>query len=135
MINLAMPVLTHLLPVVRVLAVLVVALIFVISSVMHSVICLVGWRAHASGAQRGADLAYELVLDLADVIHGVTKEIKVPTYTTCSSCSGTGAEGSSVETCGTCNGAGEVRIQQGFFSIQQTCPTCHGQGKNGKKSV
>ena len=84
-----------------------------------------------SRVQRGADLRYTLDLDLEDAVRGTTVKIRIPTQVECKSCSGTGAEkGSKVETCGTCNGTGQVRMQQGFFSIQQTCPHCRGAGKN-----
>ncbi len=79
--------------------------------------------------QRGADLRYNLELSLEDAVSGTTVKIKVPTWTNCETCGGTGAtKGSSPKTCGTCHGAGQVRMQQGFFSVQQTCPSCHGKG-------
>ncbi len=78
---------------------------------------------------RGADLRYTLELDLEDAVRGTTVKIRVPTQVTCNPCNGTGAaKGSSPETCSTCHGAGQVRMQQGFFSVQQTCPHCRGQG-------
>ncbi len=79
---------------------------------------------------RGADLQYNLELSLEDAVHGKTVKIRVPTYVKCNKCNGSGAKkGSSPETCSTCHGVGQVRMQQGFFSLQQTCPTCHGTGK------
>ena len=61
---------------------------------------------------------------------GTTVKIKIPTLVGCKTCDGSGAKkGSSPLTCSTCGGTGQVRIQQGFFSVQQTCPHCHGQGK------
>ncbi len=79
---------------------------------------------------RGADLQYNLELSLEDAVHGKTVKIRVPTYVKCNKCNGSGAkQGSSPETCSTCHGVGQVRMQQGFFSLQQTCPTCHGTGK------
>lgn len=82
---------------------------------------------------RGADLAYRMELTLEEAISGVAREIHIPATETCSKCSGTGAKpGSSPVTCGTCNGAGKVRMQQGFFSVAQACPTCHGSGKEIK---
>jgi len=78
---------------------------------------------------RGADLRYNLELSLEDAVAGTTVKIRVPTFVECSSCSGSGAKkGTRPETCSTCGGHGQVRIQQGFFSIQQTCPRCHGRG-------
>lgn len=82
---------------------------------------------------RGADLAYRMELTLEEAITGVTREIHIPATEICSKCSGTGAKpGSTPATCATCGGAGKVRMQQGFFSVQQTCPTCHGAGKEIK---
>jgi molecular chaperone DnaJ len=79
--------------------------------------------------QRGADLRYNLELTLKEAVQGTTVKIRVPTYVTCDSCGGSGAKkGSSPKTCGTCQGVGQVRMQQGFFSVQQTCPNCHGKG-------
>ena len=74
---------------------------------------------------RGADLRYELSLDLEKAISGDSIKINIPTQVACNGCSGSGAkEGSSPINCGTCDGVGQVRMQQGFFSVQQTCPKC-----------
>jgi molecular chaperone DnaJ len=82
------------------------------------------------GPQRGSDLRYTLDLDLEDAVRGTTVTIRVPTLVNCKSCDGSGAKkGSSPTTCSTCAGVGQVRMQQGFFSVQQTCPRCHGSGK------
>ncbi|MCW8879974.1 MAG: molecular chaperone DnaJ [Kangiellaceae bacterium] len=79
--------------------------------------------------RRGADLQYNLELSLEDAVKGIKKTIKIPTYVNCDTCEGSGAKkGSSPVTCDTCKGVGQVRMQQGFFSVQQTCPSCHGQG-------
>lgn len=81
------------------------------------------------GPQRGADLQYTLRVDLEQAVKGTTAKIRVPTLMVCKKCDGTGSkEGSKPVTCSTCGGVGQVRMQQGFFSVQQTCPTCHGQG-------
>jgi len=88
-------------------------------------------RRGGGGAQvfRGADLGYELRLDLEKAVAGDTVEIDVPTQISCKTCDGSGAKkGTSPETCTTCGGAGQVRMQQGFFSVQQTCPACKGVG-------
>ena len=78
---------------------------------------------------RGADLRYELSLDLEKAISGDSIKINIPTQVACNGCSGSGAkEGSSPAKCGTCDGMGQVRMQQGFFSVQQTCPKCQGNG-------
>lgn len=83
-----------------------------------------------SRVRKGADLQYNLELSLEDAVAGTTVKIRIPTMKHCTSCSGSGAkQGSTPETCGTCAGHGQVRMQQGFFSVQQTCPKCHGAGK------
>lgn len=87
-----------------------------------------GGRAR-SGPQRGADLRYNLELSLEQAVHGDTLKIKVPSLIACASCDGSGAKaGSSPISCGTCGGQGQVRMTQGFFSVQQTCPNCRGSG-------
>ena len=81
------------------------------------------------GPARGSDLRYNLDLSLEEAVKGTSVQIKVPTLVGCKPCSGTGAKaGSKPMTCGTCGGHGQVRMQQGFFSVQQTCPTCRGRG-------
>jgi molecular chaperone DnaJ len=90
-----------------------------------------GRRGGGGGPQvfRGADLGYELRLDLETAVAGDTVTIDVPTQVTCDTCSGSGAKkGSDPVKCSTCGGVGQVRMQQGFFSIQQTCPACKGAG-------
>jgi molecular chaperone DnaJ len=83
------------------------------------------------GPQRGSDLRYTLDISLENAVKGTTVEIRVPTLATCDSCDGSGArKGSAPTTCGTCGGVGQVRMQQGFFQVQQTCPTCRGKGKS-----
>ena len=89
-----------------------------------------GERGGQQQGQRGADLRYDLELSLEEAIAGVAKEIRVPTLVACSTCEGSGAaSGSRPKTCDTCNGVGQVRMQQGFFSVQQTCPACRGRGQ------
>ncbi|TDX24663.1 molecular chaperone DnaJ [Modicisalibacter xianhensis] len=89
-----------------------------------------GARRNPNAPQRGADLRYNLELDLEDAVTGTTVDIRVPRHVECGHCDGEGAEpGSSKETCPTCHGMGQVRMQQGFFAVQQTCPTCHGRGE------
>ena len=79
--------------------------------------------------QRGSDLRYNLELTLEEAVAGTTVRIRVPTLVNCAACGGSGAKkGTSPRQCGTCHGAGQVRMQQGFFSISQTCPTCRGRG-------
>jgi molecular chaperone DnaJ len=78
---------------------------------------------------RGADLRYELELDLPQAVFGHTVEIEVPRLSECETCHGTGAaKGSTPSTCETCGGVGQVRVSQGFFQLQQTCPRCRGTG-------
>ncbi|CDG81132.1 molecular chaperone DnaJ [Janthinobacterium agaricidamnosum] len=91
-----------------------------------------GGRSRNSGPQvyRGADLRYNLEITLEQAAHGFNTTIRVPSWDKCDTCHGSGAKpGTSPTTCGTCGGHGQVRMQQGFFSIQQTCPKCHGSGK------
>ena len=89
-----------------------------------------GGRRGRSQVYRGADLRYELELDLEQAVFGDTASVEFTTLTECEECSGNGAsKGSKPETCDTCRGAGQVRMQQGFFTVQQTCPRCHGRGQ------
>ena len=79
---------------------------------------------------RGADLRYTLELDLEEAVRGKTVQIRIPGHKECETCDGSGAEkGSRPENCGTCAGMGQVRMQQGFFTVQQACPTCRGAGQ------
>ena len=79
---------------------------------------------------RGADLRYNLALSLEDAVAGTTVKIRLPKMVVCVSCKGSGAKkGSAPVNCPTCAGHGQVRMQQGFFSVQQACPQCRGQGK------
>jgi molecular chaperone DnaJ len=83
-----------------------------------------------NGVYRGADLRYNLELSLEDAARGTEVKIRIPTMDECAPCHGSGAKpGTQPQTCPTCHGRGEVRVSQGFFSIQQTCPQCHGTGK------
>ena len=86
-------------------------------------------RGGPNQAYRGADLRYNLELSLEEAVFGTTAKIRIPTHVNCHHCNGSGAKpGTKPSTCSTCNGVGQVRMQQGFFSIQQTCPRCHGRG-------
>jgi molecular chaperone DnaJ len=79
---------------------------------------------------RGGDLRFNLEISLEEAFNGRAAEIKVPAAVACEACGGIGAEaGSKPEQCPTCSGAGKVRAQQGFFTIERTCPTCHGNGR------
>jgi len=92
-----------------------------------------GGGRRRSRAQRGADLRYNLELTLEEAVAGTEVKIRVPTWMTCSECGGSGAKkGSGPVTCSTCQGHGNIRMQQGFFSVQQTCPACRGTGQQIK---
>jgi molecular chaperone DnaJ len=87
-------------------------------------------RRGRSQVYRGADLRYELELDLEQAVFGDTSNIEFTTLAECEDCSGSGAaKGSKPVACDTCRGAGQVRMQQGFFTVQQTCPRCNGRGQ------
>jgi molecular chaperone DnaJ len=84
----------------------------------------------SGGRERGADLRYNMEIELEDAFKGKTATIRIPTSVACESCSGTGAKpGSRPRPCATCAGHGRVRATQGFFSIERTCPACHGRGE------
>ncbi len=84
---------------------------------------------HRSRAERGSDLQLTVQLTLEEVAAGKQVELSVPRHVNCKTCEGSGAKkGTTPKTCDTCQGMGQVRIQQGFFSIQQTCPDCRGEG-------
>ena len=88
-----------------------------------------GGRSGARRTQRGVDLRYDLSLSLEDAVSGKEVKFRIPVQVDCQFCGGTGAKpGTKPKTCTTCGGSGQVRMQQGFFSIQQTCPTCRGTG-------
>jgi molecular chaperone DnaJ len=91
-----------------------------------------GGRGGGGGSRafRGNDLQYNLDLDLEQAVFGTTVDIRIPALRSCKPCNGSGAKsGTTPETCGTCHGQGQVRIQQGFFAVQQDCPNCQGKGK------
>jgi len=88
-----------------------------------------GGRRGGRQVFRGADLRYELELDLEQAVFGHNAEIEIATLGECGSCAGSGAaKGSTPVKCTTCNGQGQVRMQQGFFAVQQPCPRCKGRG-------
>ncbi|WP_321343566.1 molecular chaperone DnaJ [Breoghania sp.] len=87
-------------------------------------------RGGGGGRERGADLRYNMDIDLEEAYTGKTVEIEVPSSIVCETCTGTGAKpGSSPTTCRTCGGAGRVRATQGFFTMERTCPACQGRGE------
>ncbi len=87
-----------------------------------------------SNVYRGADLRYNMEISLEDAARGTETKIRIPVMAECETCHGSGARpGTQPVTCTTCGGHGQVRMQQGFFSVQQTCPKCHGSGKMVKE--
>ena len=89
-----------------------------------------GGRRGRSNVFRGADLRYDLNIELGQAVFGETMNITVPTLASCDSCDRSGAKPRTrPETYDTCGDAGQVRMQQGFYSIQQTCPNCRGTGQ------
>ena len=81
------------------------------------------------GPRRGADLRYVMELDLEEAVFGIEKQIQIPTLVACEPCHGSGSEDGKIETCRTCAGRGQVRMQRGIFSVQQPCPACAGRGQ------
>ncbi|MDR1853792.1 MAG: molecular chaperone DnaJ [Azoarcus sp.] len=91
---------------------------------------LFGGGRGRSNVYRGADLRYNLEISLEEAARGAEKTIRIPTIEECETCHGTGAKpGTHATTCPNCGGSGQMRIQQGFFSLQQPCPKCHGSGR------
>lgn len=81
-------------------------------------------------ATRGADLRYNLEITFEEAAFGTEKTITLPRDATCKTCSGSGAKpGTTAETCAGCRGSGEIRFQQGFFTLSKTCPDCGGLGR------
>jgi molecular chaperone DnaJ len=82
------------------------------------------------GPQRGADLRYDLEITFEESATGAETTIQIPRQEHCGTCSGTGAApGSSPSACPQCHGQGQVRFQQGFFTVARTCPQCRGAGR------
>jgi molecular chaperone DnaJ len=83
----------------------------------------------ASRAQRGRDIKFDLRLEFEEAVFGIEREINIRRAEACNDCSGTGSEGGrQPETCQQCGGRGQIRTQQGFFSVARTCPVCSGTG-------
>ena len=86
--------------------------------------------ARGGGAQRGSDLRYNLEINLTEAFTGKTAQVRVPSSVSCEICKGSGAKpGTAPKQCGTCGGAGVVRSQSGFFTVERACPTCQGRGQ------
>jgi len=82
------------------------------------------------GPQRGSDLRYDLEIKFEQAAKGTETHIQIPRQETCDGCKGSGAAaGTSPTTCPGCNGAGQIRFQQGFFTMARTCGQCRGAGK------
>ncbi|GAB0056583.1 Chaperone protein DnaJ [Candidatus Magnetaquicoccaceae bacterium FCR-1] len=82
------------------------------------------------GPQKGEDFRYDMTVTLETVMHGASERIRIPSIVRCETCRGSGSRpGSGPETCSSCGGSGQVRTQQGFFSISRPCPNCRGQGR------
>ncbi len=89
-----------------------------------------GGGQRSNGRERGADLRYNMEISLDEAFKGKAAQVRVPKAVSCGTCSGSGATpGTGVKKCGTCGGAGQIRAQQGFFTIQRTCHTCQGRGE------
>lgn len=89
-----------------------------------------GSRQQRHGPARGDDLMYRLEVDLDQAVFGGSVDIQIKTLVNCDDCDGSGAKrGSQAQTCRHCGGSGQIRMQQGFFAIQQPCPHCGGRGK------
>ena len=95
--------------------------------------CGGGGRRSRSRATRGDDLRYDLEISFEDAARGCEQQISIPRTVACEPCSGSGAKpGTSAETCSGCNGAGQIRFQQGLFQIAKACGQCNGEGKVNK---
>ena len=91
---------------------------------------LLGGGRRRGGPQRGADLRYDLEIAFEEAARGAETTIQIPRQEACETCSGSGsAPGSSASACPQCRGRGQVRFQQGFFTVARTCPQCRGAGR------
>lgn len=89
-----------------------------------------GGQTSRGRPQRGADLQYNFPVEFEDAVFGKEAKIRIPKWESCSDCRGTGAKtAGAIRTCPSCNGAGSVRFQQGFFAINRTCSHCQGEGR------
>ncbi len=91
---------------------------------------IMGRRGGQRGPARGQDVRFNMEITLEEAYHGKKASITVPSSISCEPCKGSGSKGGAApSTCPTCKGAGRMRVQQGFFTVERTCPTCHGGGK------
>jgi molecular chaperone DnaJ len=90
-----------------------------------------GRRGGGARTRAGNDIRQAAEIELTDAFGGTKVNLRVPTRVVCDACGGSGSadKARSADTCPTCQGAGKVRAQQGFFLIERTCPTCGGQGR------
>jgi molecular chaperone DnaJ len=87
-------------------------------------------RGGRSRARRGSDLQYQLEISFVEACRGCERTLSVPRLARCEACGGRGAKaGTTPQTCPQCNGSGQMRFQQGFFSIAKTCGKCNGHGQ------
>ncbi len=89
-----------------------------------------GGGGRRGGGRRGDDLRYNLTIEFNEAAFGLETKIQIPRHQACDTCKGSGARpGTAPQTCQTCSGHGQVRFQQGFFSLTRPCPDCGGEGK------
>ena len=89
-----------------------------------------GQTRGGSRAERGNDLQYNLELSFEEAVYGKEAKLKIPRWETCGECKGTGAKSAAaIKTCPSCKGAGQLRFQQGFFSVSRPCSQCEGAGR------
>ena len=99
------------------------------SDIFEDLFGMAGQRGRG-GRERGADLRYNMEINLEEAFLGKTAQIEIPVSVTCEACSGTGAKaGTKPKTCSSCGGQGRVRQSQGFFTLERTCPGCQGRGQ------
>ncbi|HEY2526951.1 MAG TPA: molecular chaperone DnaJ [Xanthobacteraceae bacterium] len=90
-----------------------------------------GRRGRGSGRERGADLRYNMEVELQEAYAGKAAQIRIPTSVTCEVCAGAGAKpGTRPKVCSMCGGQGKIRHAQGFFTLERTCPNCQGRGQS-----
>ena len=89
-----------------------------------------GRRRRGPHATRGADLAYNLTITLEEAVSGKETKVRLPRTEPCGECRGSGARNqNAVKSCPTCHGSGQLRFQQGFFTVSRTCHHCRGEGR------
>jgi len=89
-----------------------------------------GGGRRRAGPRRGADLRYDLEIGFAESASGTETSIQIPRHESCETCHGSGAApGTGPTTCPQCRGTGQLRFQQGFFTVARTCGTCRGAGQ------